>query len=209
MGSRGQRSKSNRREHEKEAFNGHFGSDKNLTADDIVDYLGVSAKEAKVYENAIWAFTSDYYTYIKKLQNGQTIDDFNPDSPFVKDLKKYGDYLEKYINLAPKWNGDDTYRGINVSSADAKKYKVGQKIDVNRGTASWSSDLQISQKFSSDGDGERVVFRSPTQSKGTSIKHLSKYEHEDEVMVSKHANYTITNIKRKKDGIIYIDVKEN
>ena len=183
-------------------------SDEDATVEGIAKYLGVSMEEAKSFDSAIWSFTGDYFTAIRQLQNGKIPEGFDKNSPFVKAMKEKGENLEKYIEKAPKWNGGETYRGINISSEDLKKYQVGNTIDVNRGTASWSSDIKVSKKFAKQGSEEKVVFKCPTQKNGTSIKHLSNYNHEDEVMVSKNSKYVITSINRNKDGIIYVNIKE-
>lgn len=211
MGSRGKRSRtSERNRNDKDKYNGHFGKDG--TAQGVADYLGVSIEEAQEFINTMWAFTGDYFSEIRKLQNDPTAEISLPDDLYRKRMIEKGENLEKYINLAPKWNGGTTYRGINISSDDLKKYKIGQTLDVNRGTSSWTSDIEIGKKFSKgtdgDGTGERVVFISSTQQGGTSIKHLSQYGHENEVAVSRNSKYVITDINKKKDGIIYIDVKE-
>ena len=113
----------------------------------------------------------------------------------------------EWVERAPKWGGGETFRGINVGESVAATYKSVAIIDVNHGTASWSTTQAVSLAFSSHGEGQRVVFRSPTQPKGTSIKHVWCFQKEDEVLVSKTSRYKVVSTMRS-DGIPFVDVRE-
>ena len=105
MGGRGKRSRtSERNRNDKDKYNGHFGKDD--TAQGVADYLGVSIEEAQEYINTMWAFTGDYFSEIRKLQNDPTAEISLPDDLYRKRMIEKGENLEKYINLAPKWNGE-------------------------------------------------------------------------------------------------------
>lgn len=89
------------------------------------------------------------------------------------------------------------------------KYDEGAIINVNRGSASWSTSKSTAQSFSKPyNDGVHLVFISKTQSKGTSIKHISKYNHEDEVLVSKNAKYRVTGKPKNQGKYMYVHVEE-
>lgn len=126
-------------------------------------------------------------------------------------LKSEAKRIEGYIERAPKWGGGVTYRGMSLPSSVVKGLTVGGTFDVNAGTASWSTQESTARSFSKSGSGGRhVVFVSQTQSKGTSIKHISYFTKENEVLVSKNARYTITNISTKSGSpYTYVYVKEN
>lgn len=100
---------------------------------------------------------------------------------------------------------------LSLPSSVVKGLTVGGTFDVNLGTASWSTQESTARSFSKSGSGSRhVVFVSQTQSKGTSIKHISYFAKENEVLVSKNAKYTITNISTKSGSpYTYVYVKEN
>lgn len=91
----------------------------------------------------------------------------------------------------------------------------------NKGTASWSTSEKIAKEFSSDKMGyassyqgetktNRVVLKLSEQKHATSIKHLSRYSHEQEVVASKRCRYRL--VKRQErviDGkkYIYLEVE--
>ena len=212
MGSRGQSSASRKKVKtiSGDVAEGGLGHDRfspqDAATDRMAEYLGVSEKEAAELSNAVWGFTRDYSSYIRAIQNNDTEKVKDLPKPMREAMEKYAQNIEKYVNLAPKWDGGTTYRGINVSKNTVAKYKVGGIIDANKGTASWSSDREVARDFAS-GKKTKVVFSCKTQSKGTSVKHLAKYGNEKEVLVSKNAEYKITSMK-EKNGVVYIDVKE-
>ena len=117
------------------------------------------------------------------------------------------------IDLALFSAGGSTYRGIKLDKATVKALRVGNKIDVNLGTASWSTAESTARSFSGSGyagTGKRsVIFVSGTQTKGTSIKHISLFANENEVLVSKKAQYIIDSISIKPGSpYTYVYVKE-
>lgn len=120
--------------------------------------------------------------------------------------------IEQYISLAPKWGGGKTYRGITVDDETLATYKVGAELDINRGTASWSSLRNVAADFADNvvpksKRQNKVIFVSPTQKNGVTIKHLSHYEFEHEVLVSKKSRYTVTKTYNDS-GYTFVEVKE-
>lgn len=196
------RRKSNR---EKPVQKGH------LSAGEIPDtpektaaYLGVSVDVAKELHGSVRNYSGSSYAAIRQAQRT------GKGSPqALKDAKN----IETYIEHAPKWAGGTTYRGIKLDETTVKALQVGDKIDVNLGTASWSTAESTARSFSGGGyagAGKRsVVFVSPTQSQGTSIKHISYYSGENEVLVSKKTQYIIDSISIKPGSpYTYVYVKE-
>lgn len=160
-------------------------------------YLGVSEERAKELYGSIQSFTGSGYTEIRKAQNGGGSDW----------AKKAAENCEAYIDAAPKWGGGTTYRGINVSKEAAATFVKNAIIDINRGTASWSTSREVSKSFSGKGSGSKVVFRCKTQSRGTSIKHISFFPGENEVLVSRRVQYKVTG-RRQQGSYLYVDVEE-
>lgn len=122
--------------------------------------------------------------------------------------------VESYIASAPTWNGGKLYRGISVSSSEASKIiadaESGKPFD-QRGTSSWTSTSSVGKDYTSSETASRgnvkILYRTPGTSQGTSIQHLSKHPDENEVIISKNAQWVATSVK--KQGSIYIiDCKE-
>ncbi len=149
--------------------------------------LGVSREKAEEYVKSIRLFTGPLFKRIRAYQQGEHVN-------YPIETARLSNAIEEYIKRAPRWNGGETFRGIGLSPQEAEKYKVGYEFKGMQGTASWSTDLGTAGDFA-DKNGNRagiaVIFHSPTQSKGTSISHLSRYGTEKEVIVSKDAGYRV------------------
>lgn len=188
---------------------GHLTADEiPKTPEETAKYIGSTVQEAKDMFDAVQDFTGSAYSGIRRAQRGEKASD-------IPELQKKYDSeakrIEGYIERAPKWGGGVTYRGMSLPSSVVKGLTVGGTFDVNLGTASWSTQESTARSFSKSGSGSRhVVFVSQTQSKGTSIKHISHFAKENEVLVSKNAKYAITNISTKSGSpYTYVYVKEN
>lgn len=188
---------------------GHLTADEiPKTPEETAKYIGSTVQEAKDMFDAVQDFTGSSYSGIRRAQRGEKASD-------IPELQKKYDSeakrIEGYIERAPKWGGGVTYRGMSLPSSVVKGLTVGGTFDVNAGTASWSTQESTARSFSKSGSGDSpVVFVSQTQSKGTSIKHISYFTKENEVLVSKNARYTITNISTKSSSpYTYVYVKEN
>lgn len=188
---------------EKPRQKGHLTGDQiPKTLEDTAKYLGVSVQEAKDMYGAVKDFSGTSYSLMRAAQRGEKVD---------AKYKRLAEQAEGYIKNAPKWGGGVTYRGISLPASVVQSLKVGGTFDVNLGTASWSTSEGTARNFAKAyKDNKSVVFVSQTQNKGTSIKHISYYSNESEVLVSKNAKYTVTNISTKPGSpYTYVYVKEN
>lgn len=185
--------------------NGHLSSGEIPdTPEKTAAYLGVSIDVAKELYGSVRNYSGSLYSSIRQAQRtGQG------SASVLADAKN----IETYIEHAPKWAGGTTYRGIKLDEATVNALQVGDKIDVNLGTASWSTSEHTARSFAGSGspgpDKKSVVFVSQTQSNGTSIKHISQYANENEVLVSKNTSYIIDSISTKPGSpYTYVYVKE-
>jgi len=172
---------------------GHFDTDylygndvkyalKEQRVDATMKLIGADEKEAREMVNAINDFSKDDYKKIRQAQ----------DENLQNEYRAKADLIEKYIDLAPNWEGGALYRGI----PNNPNYAVGEVVDM-KGVSSWSSLRSVADKFSRM-DG--FVFKVESAKKGTSINHLSLYmNQENEVICSALNQYKVTNI--------YIDEK--
>ncbi len=166
----------------------------------IADELGVSIEKAEEYYCAIERWTGCTYKGIRAAQQGLTANPL---------YKQYANSIEEYVEKAPAWNGGETFRGIGVSNSEyANLTKVGDIISVSEGTlASWSSSKSEAEAFlEGTGDKKRIIFHCQTQSKGTSIAHLSEHD-EKEVLVSSKALYKVNSVN-DSGYVTYVYVEE-
>lgn len=164
-----------------------------ITKEDFVESeLGVDAKKAQEYVAAVEAYADNKYIEIRNYQQGAEVE---PQEEIAKQAKN----LEEYIKKAPRWNGGETFRGMGLSNENLASYEVGSVHDMN-GISSWSNEIEIARQFGDEYKnyfGNSVILHSPTQGKGTAIRHLSKYPGENEILVSKDSRYRV--VKRQSD----------
>lgn len=198
---------------ERKAYNsimqGNHASDEFIRESDNLDLTkvislagGATKEEAERYIQAVRAFVGNEHTAIRKYQQHLLT---GHEKAYVSGNAKA---IEKFIQISPKWRGGNTYRAIGASDETIERLYRREKEDkpINMlGTASWTTDKDYAKER--DVTGKRVIFVSPTQSKGTSIKLYSQTPAEEEVLVSKDAKYLITDIKEVKD-VLYVYLKE-
>lgn len=180
---------------------GHVGRPANVSrADFIQQELGVSKNKAEEFSATIVSYSGTAYSAIRAYQQGY---------PAVKETKILAFNLEEYIKKAPRWNGGETFRGVRLTQKQIDEYIIGSIHDM-LGTSSWSDDLDVAKEFSGETgfDKKSVIFHCSTQSKGTSISHLSNLKGEGEIIVSKESRYRVINIQTDYDRRIHIYLEE-
>ncbi len=184
---------------------GHFLHEKMFPNGDndyslVAEMLGVNEQEAKILCDSVYNFTS----------GGGEHELYNAFKDGKIDSNLLSKNLERYIELAPKWRGKKTYRGEARDIAEIESWQVGEKVNFGK-ASSWSNYENIAEEFAKaktlDSTGKRpVIFTSNTQNKGTSVNYLSKWD-EREILVSKNANFVISNIINK-GKVTYIELNE-
>lgn len=129
--------------------------------------------------------------------------------------------IEKYIEHAPKWDGGETYRGVDLGTDDVEKIFAAlasptREYDPNANAmASWTSSLAVAKNYASLrtvsspwGGRTQVIFKCATQKKGTSIKHLTQTSVDEEVLVSQKARYRIEQAEYDEKGWLIVSLSE-
>ena len=186
-------------------------ADRTARAKKIVEQTGCTIDEARVMRDAVNHFTFQWDYEIRHYQTGAKFTSHHNHS--MQDIARDAEACDKYIDMAPKWNGGRTYRGIAVDDATLQKFKDamtnGDEIDM-LGTSSWSTEKGTSAGFAksnaSDGD-KTILFYTDDPQYGTSITHLSYFDDgENEVLCSSKARWKIISIKRGTHNGIDFDV---
>lgn len=178
--------------------------DFSLTTDDSVEIiaraLGEDKETAYKHWNAITNYTAQWYGAVRKHQRA------GGGTETVREMSKQ---IEDYIAKAPKWDGGTTFRGItDVSDSVLDSLTTEGTVFDMRGTSSWSSKESVAKSFANSGYND-IVFESVTQSKGTSVRHISRYPTEDEILVSKSSQYRVSSAKFDKNNKVWrIKVEE-
>ena len=169
----------------------------------IQESTGVSYEEAELQYGSIAKYGGMDYTRIRRA--GYQGGSFAEETTFIgtKDVT-YGqmaDYIEDFIDNSPKWEGE-IYRGINLPKYELEQLKVGGVIDM-QGVSSWTSNFDIAETYSFKNikktGNQKIILHSSGTKQGTSIKHLAHYDFEDEILVSRKAKWSISNIEKIED----------
>lgn len=169
----------------------------------IQESTGVSYEEAELQYGSIARYGGMDYTRIRRA--GYQGGGFAEEATFIgtKDVT-YGqmaDYIEDFIDNSPKWESE-IYRGINLPKHEIEQLKVGGVIDM-QGVSSWTSNFEIAESYSFKNikktGNQKIILHSSGTKQGTSIKHLAHYDFEDEILVSRKAKWSISNIEKIED----------
>ena len=197
-------------------------------AEDIADALGVSKETAEDFYHAVsgngekygddaeGGFTFGWDNAIRHLQRGASENEILSlygareaiDTKFGGDKNAYMDMLrkksadvERLIDASPKWQGGETFRGFKNMPASklAELTTVGNVVDLNNGTASWTSNENVARRFASSGQNSSFVAHvsAGTRRRGTSIKNISLFNSEDEILCSKNEQFICTRTERR------------
>lgn len=148
-------------------------------------------QEARKYIDAVYEYSDQLYKDIRRAQlaelQGKPIEDAR--------LKEKIDLIEEYITSAPLYpNNVPLYRGFGSRSPDnlqafEEAYVNGELITMS-GISSWTSTEAKAHNFLT-GKKHTALFELVSNKTGVSIKHLSEFPSEDEVLFGTNATYRI------------------
>jgi len=184
---------------------------------------GVKGQKVEDLYIAVHGFSHQWDTEIRAYQVGKIKKDYIPrnERHTYEEIKKKAENLEEYILRSPKWAGGKTYRGLCMSKKEADKLveRLSSKDGADMlGTSSWSTKRYNSEGFARQWLGDEddkgdvkdtaVVLTSKSQKRATSIKYISHYTSENEVVSSKENRYRIVSIsKRHEYGTYFYEVE--
>ena len=207
---------------------GHGTSDENYFSfieqlEQIERATGVKGQKVEDLFDAVYGFSYQWDAEIRAYQVGKIKKDYKPrnKSHTYEEIKKRAENLEEYILRSPKWAGGKTYRGLCMSKKEADKLmeRLSSKDGADMlGTSSWSTKRNKSEDFANDKLGDyddkgdvkdtAVVLTSKSQKRAASIKYISRYTEENEVVSSKENRYRIVSIsKRHEYGTYFYEVE--
>lgn len=166
--------------------------------------------EIKNYNNALEKYTEFEYNEIKQSYRNKY-----SGKEYDKYYEKVSNYLDDFIYRSEKFEGT-IYRGLNLDKETAlniiNKLKKGKTMDM-QGISSWSSNRDVSKDFSENADdssGNYCLLFNLKNKSGVSVKDLSTFSYEDEVLHPTTARYVLRNNEFKKqklpNGKILIEI---
>lgn len=163
--------------------------------------INISRETAEKMLDSLHDYSGPYYSEIRYAYN-------NPSAP--QSLQDAMNYVDAYINSAPKWSGT-VFRGINVSRSVAENILNSETIDM-LGPSSWSTSETIAQHFSDGDNPVRMVFMLSDNQSGASITHLATYNgSEEEVLAPSSVQYiadSVNEVSINGREYIYVYVHE-
>ena len=172
------------------------------------------------YYNAAYGFSYQWDYEIRRYQSGLLDHTFvSRHGHSYEEIKKRAEDLEEWIDRSPKWDGGTTYRGMCLS-----KKQLGDLIDKllseegagMLGASSWSTNKETSTYFAGVGyhdeitpyelKTKKVILVAKTQKNATSLRYLSHFKGEYEVLSSQRNRYRFLRM-RESGGYIYIEVE--
>lgn len=187
----------------------------------ISELTGVYDKQKiNDYYNAAYGFSYQWDYEIRRYQSGLLDHTFvSRHGHSYEEIKKRAEDLEEWIDRSPKWDGGTTYRGMCLS-----KKQLGDLIDKLTseegagmlGASSWSTNKETSTYFAGVGyhdeitpyelKTQKVILVAKTQKNATSLRYLSHFKGEYEVLSSQRNRYRFLRM-RERGGYIYIEVE--
>ena len=186
---------------------------------------GVSTEKAQefidaIHGGSIGGFTWGWDGVIRAYQNGatraqilsmhhtkETIQNkFGGDeNAYFAALRRKASGCEELIDRSPKWNGKELTRGfhgLDNATIDAlTNTDPNTLINLNRGTASWTTSVSVARSFASSSYG--FIAHVSGERRGTSIKAGSHYKGESEVLCSRREAFRCTRWEKHSDGYIH------
>lgn len=174
-------------------------------------------KEAEDLMNAVFGFSWQWDYEIRQVQCGNSVKSRHGHT--TEEINKKAQDLETFIAKSPQWKGGMTYRGMSLSQLELDDLRAQLTAGTfnNLGSASWSTTESVSRGFASSHLGEkspkfgdtktfRVVLHTTKHKKATSIKHLSNFPGEDEVLASMACRYKLIS-EVTKGEFVYFEVE--
>jgi hypothetical protein len=155
--------------------------------DGVKKITGAEGEEAKSMADAVVDFTDGWFGAIRQAG-------FEGSPPASAAAKEKADQVDKLVDKGAKFDGQ-VYRGIGVDGATADAIvdmaRRGELIN-QKGAASFSTSENTARSFGTSNcphDGTVVMFRSKGVQNGTSVKNISDFPSEDEVLMSSKARW--------------------
>ena len=163
--------------------------------------IKITLKEAREIRQAVYRFSSADYRDMRnafmKYRNGGVLDN--------AEANLLGDYLKatEYSRVAPLYpsEGKELFRGLKNSSsayaANLNSLKSGDPFDLNM-TSSFSSSEHNAKSFAGGG-GFILHIKDNEVTNGPSIRGMSKYPNEDEILIDDR-DWKVTKVTSRTDS---------
>lgn len=203
---------------DKSAFGSSVAVDNAEIVNKIAKVTGMKNEEAKLSLEALRKFsgTESYKKYRELEKNGKLT--LEESSETIAEIKSEVKAINQYIEKMPKFYGS-IYRGVRLESQQAldnviKRLQNGESYELNA-MSSFSSSEVVARSFALTDKKDlqvSIIYEVVENKSGATIKNLSRFPEEDEVIVPKGTRYKLagdTKFFHTPGGkIIIIPIKE-
>ncbi|MFB2832972.1 ADP-ribosyltransferase [Floridanema evergladense] len=163
----------------------------------LMKMTGLSEQEVKDGMRGVYEFVSNGYTGIRESERKG-----EPDSRVTN--------INRLLSKMPKYDGE-IYRGMAIKRENLDSFlkELGTGTMKIEAMSSFTSDKKIAQKFTKVKGGGVPVLITVQNKSGVSIRNMSTFKKENEVLVPKGVNYSISKIETTKNGGKIIYLQEN
>lgn len=177
--------------------------DLNKAAKKIAELTGMSEKDAADSIQAVRDFTSKSYEEIRGLQYA------GKSSPEIEKINRYLEKMPKLKGEVLRGKGFKSTEDLDKFIADLKKGKSYQLPAMSSFTSSKSVAKQYADSRANAKSEVPAVLVVKNNKKGASIRNISEYKGEDEVIVPKGTKYKMAGKPYMRDGVWHIPLKED
>ena len=177
-----------------------FGSSSDIGNPEVTSKIakvtGMKDKEVKSSLKALAKFSGAGYKKYRELEKTGKLSS-GESNEVVARMKSEVKAINQYIDKMPKFHGS-IYRGVQLESQQAlddaiKKLQNGESHELNA-MSSFSSSESQARAFALAGKKDQkvsVIYEVIENKSGVTIRNLSKFPGEDEVLVPKGARYKL------------------
>jgi hypothetical protein len=147
------------------------------------------------------------------------VKEWTEDASYIRESQKAGEYslvadrITDYVKSSTPFKGE-IYRGISLESTEeALEWAKGDKdgiLDNQNAHASWTSNWDKAREFAVDNafdeTSQPIIIKTINKS-GASIKNLSTFDTEDEVVVIKDTRHRVKKVVYE-DGVLIVETEE-
>ena len=173
--------------------NGHLENTDDWHKTEILQHLtastGITGEDAEETYDAVKSYLTTDYGFLLSPYNVKLIDNF--------------------IDKSPKWNAGKIYRGVTMEQYELDKLVSSGEYN-SKSVTSWSSDKTIAKDYATKIHGSKpvkVVFILDKPKNATSVKYISLYKSENEILQKSNQSFKVVNVKDVK-GIKYITLAQ-
>lgn len=169
-----------------------------LVADAKARGIKLEYEESRKMYNSVHAYTStgsDQGIRIYGSKGLQGLKDAGYAPGEIKRLIREAEYLEKFLKISPKYPEEMIFRGLKLDPEVWSKFAPGQIMDM-QGASSFSSEFLVARNKGN------VVFGLMKNKAGVSVRHMSGWPAEKEILFSNLAKFRITGIQSTDMGVM-------